>query len=489
LTEIPNKVRADLMSALAHKKLIDDCADNDMWNEVGYALLTLADIGQTIFCSWSKDVPNYEPGATEAWWEAHAEQQSRKDYRHIFTLARKRGWRSTASATEFNILAASDVLNIENRPLASSVQLICGTEIHPKAISWLWNGYLARGKLQISAGAPGTSKTTISLDFAATITSGGKFPDGTQAQISNVLMWSGEDSADDTLMPRFLAMGGDPRRIYFVSTVDLGNGQRRQFDPSQDMAALLQRASEIDNVSLIIVDPIVSAVAGDSHKNTETRRALQPLVELAEKLNATLLGISHYTKGTQGSNPIERVTGSIAFGAVARLIFGVAKTRDSEDRIFVRAKSNIGPDGGGFQYRVEQRQVPGHPEITDGAAVIAWGQTLEGSAQELLKEAESPADPSKLEQAESLIPKLIDMKAGKIAAKDLQRAMRKNGFGENMAGKAIRQLIDADQLTRTKPDGPHGEWVYELVPQSMPPFPELYGTTPHNANNNSEDLR
>jgi putative DNA primase/helicase len=57
---------------------------------------------------------------------------------------------------------------------------------------------------------------------------------------------------------------------------------------------------------------------------------------------------------------VERVTGSIAFGALRRLIFGAAKSTDAEgntSRIFVRAKSNIGPEGGRFGYDVEQHEL------------------------------------------------------------------------------------------------------------------------------------
>lgn len=54
--------------------------------------------------------------------------------------------------------------------------------------------------------------------------------------------------------------------------------------------------------------------------------------------------------------PIERITGSLAFGAVARIVL-VASKSTSEDggdvRIFLRAKSNIGADTGGFEYSLE----------------------------------------------------------------------------------------------------------------------------------------
>ena len=50
----------------------------------------------------------------------------------------------------------------------------------------------------------------------------------------------------------------------------------------------------------------------------------------------------------QLAEPIDRVTGSLAFGALARVVMVAAKKQDEDDkpgvRIFMRAKSNIGPD-------------------------------------------------------------------------------------------------------------------------------------------------
>ena len=48
-----------------------------------------------------------------------------------------------------------------------TVEILNAATIMPEAISWLWNGWLAAGKLQILAGSPGTGKTTIALAVAA----------------------------------------------------------------------------------------------------------------------------------------------------------------------------------------------------------------------------------------------------------------------------------------------------------------------------------
>ena len=48
-------------------------------------------------------------------------------------------------------------------PSPCGVELIRGDSIKPEPISWLWDGWLAGGKLHVIAGAPGTGKTTLAL--------------------------------------------------------------------------------------------------------------------------------------------------------------------------------------------------------------------------------------------------------------------------------------------------------------------------------------
>jgi putative DNA primase/helicase len=67
----------------------------------------------------------------------------------------------------------------------------------------------------------------------------------------------------------------------------------------------------------------------------------------------------------------------VAFGALPRVVFGAAKDKaDAEGsrRVFVRAKCNIGPDGGGFAYELVG------VEVTAGirTAAVHWLEPLEG---------------------------------------------------------------------------------------------------------------
>jgi putative DNA primase/helicase len=331
---------------------------------------------------------------------------------------------------------------VERRQQASQddgVVLIQGTSIRPAPVSWLWQHWLALGKLHILAGQPGQGKTTIALACAAVVSSGGCWPDGSRCASGNVLIWSGEDDPADTLVPRLLAMGSDLSRVHFVDGTRI-EGRREPFDPARDLVALTKKAASIGDVHLLIVDPVVSAVAGDSHRNTEVRRDLQPVVDLGVALNCAVLGISHFSKGSSGREPVERVTGSVAFGAVARVVMCAAKIKgdDGEDRrILARAKSNIGPDEGAFEYGIEQLELPAHPGVS--ASRVAWGKAMDGTARELLAEAE--ADPTDNEEGPGSAAQWLQqlLEPGPVSAQDVKRQADEAGYSWRSVQRAMRR--------------------------------------------------
>jgi putative DNA primase/helicase len=337
------------------------------------------------------------------------------------------------------------------------VTLVRGDAIKPEPITWLWSGYLAASKLHIVAGAPGTGKTTLALGFAATLTIGGRWPDGSRAPVGDVLIWSGEDSPSDTLAPRLQAAGADMSRVHFVGEVQQ-RGEPVPFDPAAHFPALALAASRLPNLRLMIVDPIVSAVAGDSHHNAEVRRGLQPLVAFAEQQGCALIGITHFTKGTQGKEPLERVTGSLGFGAVARIVLGTAQMREEDGggRVLVRVKSNIGPDGGGHKYELRQVELLG-----DAAGIVAsrveWVGAVEGPAREILAEAEHiEPDDSGGGNAKEFLRDLLA--TGPMLATTVFRDAEAHGYNKRQMQRA-RAAISAE----IKKQGMRGGWEWSLA--------------------------
>lgn len=279
---------------------------------------------------------------------------------------------------------------VPDLPEPDAIIITRASDLRIEPVAWLWDGWLARGKLHLLAGAPGQGKTTIALALAATVTIGGRWPDGTSTAPGNVLMYSGEDDPKDTLAPRLLAAGADLSRVHFISGTRI-NGEDGSFDPARDMDLLRGTIEQIGSVDLLIVDPIVGAVTGDSHKNTETRRGLQPLVDLAAACRCALIGITHFSKGGQGGDPSQRVIGSVAFTALARVVMVAAKVKGEDGepgRILARAKSNIGPDDGGFEYHLDQC------EVAEGiqASRVGWGKAVAGTARELLTDPDADTD-------------------------------------------------------------------------------------------------
>ncbi|WP_239482981.1 AAA family ATPase [Paraburkholderia sp. C35] len=233
----------------------------------------------------------------------------------------------------------------------AAVLLQCAADVKPQPVLWLWPDWLPVGKLTVLAGAAGTGKTTLALSLAATVTRGGQWPDGTAcAHPGQVLIWSSEDDPADTLVPRLMAGGTDLNRVHFVCNVAKADGELMPFDPARDMPLLGERMAAMGAVRLLIVDPILSAVGGDAHRANDVRRDLQPLVDLAARHGCAVIGISHFSKGSKGNAPVERVIGSQAFGALARMVLVTVKEEGAERRILARAKSNIAPDDGGFAY-------------------------------------------------------------------------------------------------------------------------------------------
>lgn len=273
---------------------------------------------------------------------------------------------------------------------ADAVALIRGDAVRLEPVRWLFPGYLPSGMLAILGGAPGTGKTTIALTLAAIVTrgreKGARWPDGALAgPAGDVLICSMEDAVE-VLAARLVAAGADMTRVHFVN--GLASGE--EFDPARDMPLLEAEAARLPALRLLIIDPIVSAVSGDSHKGAEVRRSLQPVISLGQRAGCSVLGITHFSKGTGGRDPIERITGSIAFAALPRVLMVAAKVRgdgiDAEPRrLLMRAKSNVGPDDGGFAYELERAEVA--PDV-EGQRV-RWLEAIEGSARDMLAEAEN----------------------------------------------------------------------------------------------------
>jgi len=264
------------------------------------------------------------------------------------------------------------------------VNLVQGSSVKMRPITWLIDQWLPVGKLTLLAGAGGTGKTTFSLGIASAITCGGLFPNGQRyLGKSNVIMWSSEDDKEDVLAPRLAAMGADLGRVFFLDDAS-EDGVKRNFDASKDLGALKSAIDHIGSVALIIIDPIMGLVDGNSDKANDVRKSLNPLVDFCEAQQCAIIGISHFGKGGAGKDPTERILGSQAFTALPRMVWATVIDKDSGDRLLTRTKSNISRTDGGFIYGIEQTQFQGIE-----TSIATWKGQIEGDSKKLIIDAEA----------------------------------------------------------------------------------------------------
>jgi hypothetical protein len=310
--------------------------------------------------------------------------------------------------------------------------------------------------MHVLAGSPGTGKTTLCLSMIATITAGMPWPDGSACAPADCLLWSGEDAWADTLLPRLMRMGADLARVLHVAPAAKPNGKASTyyFDPSRDIPAVEAAvAMHGPGLALACLDPLVAVTKGvDSYKNAETRNSLQPVIDLAEHQNCAVLGVHHLTKGSAGAHPLDRVSGSLAFGAAPRIVLFAAhadKTKSDESYLLVKAKANIATDRGGFSYDIDAAPLYENPTIE--ATRIVWGQKLEGYASEILADSEQqPASTEKAENKVDLAEGLLLgwLAPGPLPSNTVVAKAELEGISERTIMRAKRRLSDRIEINK-----------------------------------------
>jgi putative DNA primase/helicase len=326
-----------------------------------------------------------------------------------------------------------------------------------RPITWLWNGRLARGKLCLIAGRLG--KSHIGLEFAATISAGGTWPDGTRTSaFGRVLVMSAEDDPEDTLKPRLIAAGADPDKIYVVHSVrgldDKGLPVERGFSLADDIGRLAALIERFGDVAAVLIDPITAYLGEiDSHKTAEVRAILRPLALLAMKYGIAIIGITHLRKNNEG-DAVLLVTGSLAFVAASRAVYFVMRDeKDPRRRLVLPAKNNLAVDTGGFAYAIEPATVEGI-----STSRLVWESTpIDGTADDELARRRRGArknEASRKMETAFLRALLTD---GPVQVTDIKDAAGLAGFGWRTVQRAANDLG-----VITSKQGYQGAWQWEL---------------------------
>jgi putative DNA primase/helicase len=316
----------------------------------------------------------------------------------------------------------------------------CAADIAPEKIEWIWPGRLARGKHACIAGEPGTGKSQLTISIVAAITMGGEWPCGEgRAPVGNVIIFSAEDGAADTIIPRLIAAGADQSRVNMVSAVRDGDGSRRAFNLQRDLALLEKKITHIKDVAMVVVDPVSSYLGRtDSHNNSEVRGVLEPLSEMAERTRVAILSVTHFSKSGAHTTTkaLHRFIGSIAFTGAPRVAFAVIEDVDHDGRrLLLHAKNNIARPPQGLAFRLEQCV------IGDGivASRVLWdAEPVTITANEALA-ADAAGTETRTAKAEAMGFLQAALCAEPISAAEVNRMAREHG----LTPKVLRSAREA----------------------------------------------
>jgi hypothetical protein len=258
-----------------------------------------------------------------------------------------------------------------------SLRVVRCADITPAAVEWLWEPYLARGKLAVLDGDPGTGKSFVTVDLAARLSRGTAMPGGRRSPSppATVLLLNAEDDAADTIRPRVLAAGGDPDRVSVLAAPGLGLDRLPQFP---DDIPALERAVRRSGAALVVIDPMMAFLPPTVSANNDqcVRTALTPLAAMAAGTGACVVLVRHMRKAG-GPTALYRGAGSIGILGAVRTGFVVARHPDDPDlRVLAMTKTNVGPPGPSLGFRLVR-------DAATGQTVVSWTGPLDLTADDL----------------------------------------------------------------------------------------------------------
>ena len=235
----------------------------------------------------------------------------------------------------------------------------------------------------------------------------------------------------------------------------------------KDLPAVEELAAQED-VALLLLDPLMSRIDEklDTHRDAETRRALEPIAGLAHRANLAVLGLIHHNKS--GSNdPLQLVMASKAFTAVPRSVHTVVPDPENpERRLFGTSKNNLGRT----DLPTLVFTMASHPIDTDEGTAwvgrIVWEGTSDTSISEAMQQPAAGDDYSATGEAQNWLEDYLTMQGGTEESKTIKAEGKKAGHNESALHRARVKLR---LTTRSEGMPRHTSWSLPDAQSETPP--------------------
>jgi hypothetical protein len=317
-------------------------------------------------------------------------------------------------------------------PAESKLYLKLASESVPRKARWLWHEKIPLGALSLLAGRQGIGKSTVNFDLIARL-SRGKLEGDLLGVPRGAVIVATEDSWEEKILPSIIFSGADLKRVGYVTsrTEDWVTDVILPDDLDE-----IQEVCDQVNAGMLIFDPLTSRLSRsiDTHKDSDVRRALEPLAGFARKTGTSVLGLIHVNKG--GGDPLSSVMGSQAFTAAARSVLFAASYDDDTYGLSV-IKSNSGPSNNGTDlYKLEVGEIhAGGDELT--AVRVDWmgGMHITDTMEEITSKSKKDKNQDKC--TDWLRSYLSN---GPVLAKVTEAAIDSSGYSKAAGNAAAAEL-------------------------------------------------
>ena len=328
-------------------------------------------------------------------------------------------------------------------------------DIEPADPKWLLPNLIPKDGLVFITGAPGVGKTYWTCLLSSHVTNGYDWY-GHPIEKSSVLFMEGE-STKSVFVKRLANNGVDMKQCGILEGKEILCKDTGQWhlDPVifQDISLIEKSIDEMESktgrrVGMVVADPVGNFYGkADSYKDTEVRRLLMPMKQIAEKREIAFVLVGHHGK-TQHAHSQNLALGSVGQGGIARSHCQIYIDKDDKElRYFAPSKVNDATEYKSVSYRI----------VKPLGEVQIVSANIDKQADDFMREerqGQNGRPPQELESAVGWLQQFL-LTGKKSSTEIFEVAKESEGISKNTLNRAKEKL-------GIKPYQSDGKWWWEL---------------------------
>lgn len=313
-------------------------------------------------------------------------------------------------------------------------------EFDPEETLFLHKDCIPLNGLTMFAGDGGSGKTTFALHIIARATQGTLDGEYTGKPCDVVAIFT--EDTPGVVAAKLVASGAVLHRVH---TYALGEDRDVPEFPD-DIEGIVEFAKRID-AKLIVVDPVLNFMDGDSYKDSVVRKALKAWQKLLMDTGIAVILIHHSNKAA--TSAVNTVAGSKAFTTTCRIVWGFKKSENPGWGIMSTIKSNVTDIDGEYArltFPFEKKDITHNGKtikevVYAGAPVITseayWDDDTHGYAN---------TRGNKKESAINRIIETLSNSGSPIPRDEMLSILESEGIAKGTANRALSDLVGSGSI-------------------------------------------